>query len=167
MANYIDGAAIAISQPAAAVATNASHTLVFDKTGYDHANIYLIVGTHATNGGDLATVKLVEHSSVTVATSMTAIAAFTGGTATSTSVGFVIPGDAETGAGCVFEFQVDLTKRKKKMALIATMSAETLEFASIAVLTRAKISADTTTKKMGITVHSNTSTNLVAKVITG
>lgn len=166
MAVNSNNAAIVFSQPAATYATNTSHTLVFDKAGFDYANIYLICGTHATNGGDLSTVKLTEHSSTTAATSMTAIVAATGGTATSTSVGFVIPGDAVTGAGCVFEFQVDLRKRKKKIALIATQSNAGMHFASMAILSRAHESADKAAEKSAQTLHSNTSATSVAKVIT-
>ncbi len=169
MSNPIDGAAIVLSQPAATVVTNQSHTLVFDKTGYHHANIYLICGTHTTNGGDLSTVRLAEHSSVTVATSMTAIEAFTGGTnVLAGSTGFVIPDDTLTGLGCVFEFQVDLRKRLKKIALIATQSNAGANFASLVILTRGDVSKDTAAlKTSGVTCHSNTSTSLVTKVITG
>lgn len=167
MSIEINGAAIVMSQPAATVVTNASHTLVFDKTGYDYANIYLLCGTHHTSS-NLSTITLSEHSSVTVATSMTAIEAFTGGTSVvSGSTGFIIPDADETGAGCVIEFQVDLRKRMKKIALIATNSNAGMNFASMAVLHRAKISADTATEKTAPTCHSNTSTTRVAKVVTG
>jgi hypothetical protein len=169
MAVLINGAAAVMAQPAATLVTNTSHTLVFDKTGYDYANIYLIVGTHTTNGGDLSTIRLAEHSSVTVPTNMTNIEAFTGGTnVLAGSTGFTIPDDTLTGLGCIFEFQVDLRKRKKKIALIATQSNAGCNFASMALLHRGNASKDTAAlKSSGVTCHTNTSTSLVTKVITG
>lgn len=163
-----NGAAVVLSQPAATVTTNASHTLVFDKTGYDYANVYLLLGTHHTTSA-IGTIKLVEHSSVTVATNMTDIVAFTGGTSVvAGSTGFTIPPATETGPGSLIEFQVDLRKRLKKVALVCTDSHAGMYFASCAVLSRAHESKDTAAlKTSGVTCHSNTSTNLVAKVVTG
>ena len=163
----INGAASVFSFSGATQATTASHTLVFDKTGYDYANIYLLVGTHITSEGNLETIKLVEHSSTTVATNMTDIVAFNGGTETSSSVGFVIPADSITGESTVIEFQVDLRKREKKIALIATNSLSTMVFSSFAVLSRGDESKDTAALKSTVTIHSNTDVTNVAKIVTG
>ena len=82
--------------PIATVATNATAKMSFSKVGnsgesFDYANILVHVGTSATTSAVMSTLKLSESDTVTSVTSMTDIVAFTGGTATSTSAGFVIP----------------------------------------------------------------------------
>ena len=159
--------AIAMTTPQATIATNATHSLVFDTKDFDYATIDLQVGTHATNGGDLSVCKLVEHSSVTSFSSMTAIIDFTGGTEVSDSVGFVIPDDEAMGPGAIIEFQVDLRKRERMLGLVVTSGTTALSFASLAKLTRSKESADTEAEKSSVTIHSQSSATAVAKIVRG
>ena len=162
-----DGA-IVFTPPSDTIATNASHTLVFDKSGYDYAVIDVLLGDSATNGGDITVCKLVEHSSVTSVSSMSAIVPFTGGTVTSSSVGFVIPADAATGAGAVIEFQVDLRKRKKMLGLVVTSGTTAMRFSSIARLTRARESADSAAEKsFSAKCYTLTAGTSVAKIVRG
>ena len=161
---------IAFAQGAATIATGASHSMVFDSSGYDYAVIDLILGTHSTAPTELLTVcKLVEHSSVTAIGSMEAIVPFTGGTEVSSSVGWVIPSGTLTGDGTVIEFQVDLRKRKKMIGLVATHGNLAIVMASIAKLTRSRESADTAAEKSipSAKLFTNTAATACAKVITG
>jgi len=153
--------------PAATVATDASHSMVFDTKGYEYATIDIIVGTHATDGGDITVCKLVEHSSVTAHASMTDVTAFVGGTETSTSVGFVIPSDAALGAGGVIEFNVDLKKRERMLGVVLTTGTTTMQISAIGKLTRSKESADTAAEKSGPTIHSLTSATACGVVVNG
>jgi hypothetical protein len=91
-------------------ATNASHTFSFDCKGFEAANILVGMNTHATNKAALTACKITEGDTTTA---YAAIVAFTGGTATSSSVGFVIPSAVKMGGGGVMEFQVDLKARKR------------------------------------------------------
>lgn len=159
--------------PAATCATNATQSLVFSKEGasgeiYDHANIYVLVGTHATNGASIGTLAIKESDTSTVHSSMSSIVAFTGGTATSTSVGFVIPGASALGPGGVVEFQVDLRNRKKYCGLTITPGSTTMNIAAIGRLTRSSESADSATEKSGVTNYTlGTSVTQCAKVVSG
>ncbi len=158
--------AIAI-MPAATCATNATQSLVFNHLGFDYANIDVIVGTHATNGADIGTLALVESDTVTSVSSMSAIVAFTGGTATSTSVGFVIPGAAALGPGGAVQFQVDLRKRKAYVGLTITPGSTTINIAAIARLSRSKESADTAAQKSAVVNYSLTSATDCASIVNG
>jgi hypothetical protein len=155
--------------PAATSATNASQTMSFDCTGYEHANVYVLIGTHATNGETIRQLRLAESDTVTSATSMTAIVAFTGGTVTSTSAGFTTPGAATVGTGSIVEFQVDLRKRKKYLGLVVTPGTTTMNIAAMARLTRSKESADTAAEKSGVVglALASTSATQCAKIVTG
>jgi len=162
-----------ILMPAASCATNATQGISFSKltTGvepFDHANIYVLMGTHATNGSRLGTLKLSESDTATSPTSMTDIVAFTGGTATSSTIGFVIPTAASVGPGAVIEFQVDLRKRKKYVGLQITPGTTTIQIAVLARLSRAKESADTATQKSAVLNNVlGTSVSQCAKVVAG
>jgi len=134
--------------PIASVATNATAYLSFSRLGnsaekFDYANILFHVGTSATTSAVMTTLNLKESDTVTSPSSMTAIVALTGGTATSSSVGFVIPA-AQAAGGNLVEFQLDLRKRKKYVGLTAT-PAQTLILGATALLSRASESQDTTT----------------------
>ena len=153
--------------PAATCATNATQSMVFDKAGFDQANLYVLVGTHATNGAAIGTLKITEHDSATTITSHSDIVAFTGGTQTSTSVGFVIPDAAALGPGGIIEFQIDLRKRKKILALQITPGTTTMNIAALARLTRSIDSKDDATEKSGVTNYALTSATQCAKVVSG
>ncbi len=157
-----------INMPAATAASNATQEMVIDCAGYDQANIYVNIGTHATNGTTLQALKMTESDTATAATSQSAIVALTGGTATSSSVGFVIPTVAQAGRSTIVEFQIDLRKRKRYVGLQITPGTTTVNVGAIARLTRSKQSADSAAEKSvsgtnHITVTQATS---VSKVVT-
>ena len=155
--------------PIATVATNATSKMSFSKLGnggerFDYANILVHVGTSATTSAVMTTIKLSESDSVSSVTSMTDIVAFTGGTATSSTVGFVIP-TAQAGGGNLVEFRVDLRKRKKWVGLTLT-PAQSLILGATAMLTRASESMDTTTDAQISNLESTSATS-VGKLVTG
>ena len=88
-----------------------------DCRGYDFAEILVIGTTSATN--EVPTVlKLTEHDTATAVASQSAIVAATGGTATSSSVGFVIgTPSATTTVPYTASFQVDLKGRKRYLGV--------------------------------------------------
>lgn len=153
--------------PIATVATNATQKMSFSKIGnngesFDHANIVIHVGTSATTSAVMATLKLSESDTVTSVTSMTDIVALTGGTETSTSVGFVIPTEQENG-GNLIEFMLDLRKRKKYLGLTLTPGQSLIQGAT-ALLSRASESQDTTTD-MQISNLENTDAVSISKLV--
>lgn len=155
--------------PIATVATNATAKLSFSKIGnggerFDYANILVHVGTSATTSAVLSTLKLSESDTVTSVSSMTDIVAFTGGTATSTSVGFVIP-TAQAGGGNLVELRVDLRNRKKYVGMTVT-PGQSLILGATALLSRASESQDTTTD-MQLSNLESTSAVSVGKLVTG
>ena len=154
--------------PAATCATNATQTMSFTGQGYDRLNLYLNIGTHATDGASIGTLKLSESDTVTSPSSMTDIVAFTGGTETSSTVGFVIPGADELGPGSVIAFQVDLKKRKKYLGLSITPGSTTMNIGAIGLLSKSgpEGSADTASEK-SISLNHATNSTSCAKVISG
>lgn len=109
-----------VVQPPASVASTATTTMTFDTIGYDYAIVNVLSGTQATTDPALTTVKFLENDTNTNASNMVAIVPLTGGTATSTSAGFVIPAVTVTGVGAGIQFQIDLRKRKRYMQLNIT-----------------------------------------------
>ena len=98
---------------------------------------------------------------------MTDIVAFTGGTATSTSVGFVIGGDTtNTGQTGVIEMQVDLKGRKRYLGLYIVADAGQTNYAGgVAIFGRAGTSKDSVSEKV-VTNNHNTMAS-VLNVVTG
>lgn len=129
----------------ASVATNATQSMSFDTSGYDFANVKVLCSTNATTSAVFSTLKWSESDTVTSPSSQTDIVALTGGTATSTSVGFVLPTSGITGGGVAVEFQIDLRKRKKYLGVQAT-PGQALTVGIVADLDKDQ-SADTTTTK--------------------
>lgn len=153
-----------VASAPASVATNATQVLTFDTSGYDFANIKVIKGTHTTTSACFSTLKITESDTVTNAASQTAIVALTGGTATSTSVGFVVPSATQMAAGGVaVEFQVDLRNRKKYLGLSIT-PGQSMIVCAVADLTKDQ-SADTTTEKTESNIEA-TSVASCFKVVT-
>ena len=155
--------------PVATVATNATAKMSFSKIGnsgetFDYANILVHVGTSATTSAVMSTLKLSESDSVTSVTSMTDIVAFTGGTQTSTSVGFVIP-TAQAGGGNLVAFQVDLRNRKKYLGLTVT-PGQSLVCGATAILSKSSESSDSTTDAR-ISNLESTSASSVGKIVNG
>lgn len=155
-----------VVMPAASAATTATQSMVFSRAGHDYATIEVLIGTHATNEAAIGTLKITEHDSSTDITDHSDIVAFTGGTATSTSAGFVIPGAATVGFGAIVQFQIDLRKRKKILALQITPGTTTMQIGAIATLTRSAQSADTAAQK-SVTNSVLTDITSVARIVTG
>ncbi len=135
--------------PPAATATNATQTFSFDRTGFDHANIMVIVGTHTTTTAAITGLKIAESDTITSATSMTDIAALCCSNTTSTSAVNSIPAGSVQGLGGVItEFQIDLRKRKKYIGgVIAADTVATAIMAVLCRLTRSGESKDSATLK--------------------
>ena len=89
-----------------------------DTKGFDYAQISLVSGTVAAS--DIPTVMRISeddtaHSAFTAGTVITN---FVGGTATTTSIGFVIPTPVTTSGGTYSaQFNVDLRGRKRYLAI--------------------------------------------------
>ena len=99
-------------------ATNATATGYLDTDGYDYARIIIGCGmSHATTTAVFTALALTEGTNSAAAS---AIAAFTGGTATSSSVGFVLATNALTTAELYSEFRVDLRGRERYLRCVAT-----------------------------------------------
>jgi hypothetical protein len=111
-----------------------------DTKGFKRARIFIISTTQATNK-PAATLKLSESDDTT--TTVTDIVAFTGGTATSTSAGFVIPAPSSaTTVSPYLLMDVELRGRKRYLSLtIAPASTQT--FTVVGMLSRGEQWADT------------------------
>ena len=101
----------------ATVATNSSNYAYLDTIGWDYAKIIAVIGTAATGNAAFKGLILTEGTNSTAAS---AIVAFTGGTVTSASVGFVIPNfTGITEPTCVV-LNVNLKKRERYLRLLVT-----------------------------------------------
>jgi hypothetical protein len=141
--------------PAATVTAAATQSMSFDTAGAEQAVIEILQGTCSTSSVAYSALSIVESETVTSPTSMESIVALTGGTATSTSAGFVTPTSAlmENG-GIAQRFQLDLRKRKRYVGTIV-VPGQSLVVSQTAALTRLKESADTAALKSGVNL-SNT-----------
>jgi len=139
----------------------------FSRAGYDHAIVQVLVGTHATDGDPIGTLTISESETVTSPSSMTDIVAFTGGTETSASVGFVIPDETKTGPGAMLEFHIDLQKRKKYIGIELTPGTTTMNVGIITRLTRGNESDDTAAQKSAVTNNNASSATQCALVHEG
>jgi len=137
--------AVASLRPAT-VATNATATLVFDTLNHEFAVVRVHTGTNATTSAVFTTLKITEHDTLTSISSHSAIVSATGGTETSTSVGFVVPTTAIEGGG-IIEFQIPLPARKRYLGLSIT-PAQSLVVGAIADLFRSKWSLDTAATRL-------------------
>lgn len=140
----------AISPGIAVTNATALHTLDLDTSGSDQMNVYISCGTHNSATEAIDTVSVYESDTVTVATSMTLIAALSSGTATSASASNILPTAAVMALGGVMqELQIDLRKRKKYVG-IAVQSGVVAAGCSIGIIarsTRNEQSADTAAQK--------------------
>ena len=151
-----------------------TNSMVIDTTGADFLQFDLILGTHSpTTGNWFQTIKWSESDSSTDYTSMTDIVALTGGTATSSTVGFVIPYYGSASKGTVLEFNIDLRKRQKYMALVINGPAMTGGgvraggwVAGSGDLYGAEQSADSPEKKSASTRYDNTNASACVTVVT-
>ena len=148
--NEINGAGIAVIPLMTLSAAGTAKAGSWDTKGYDSCNIFIMgYNGSAASSGVLSSIILSEHDTTTSATSQTDIVAFTGGTATSTSVGFVIGGDTtNTGQTGVIELQVNLKKRKRYIGLYIVADQGATNYAGgVAVFGRPGVSKDTAALK--------------------
>ena len=124
-----------IVQVGTSVATNATTIGYLDTLGWDQADIFVTYSTNATTSACATVLSLKEGTNSTASTS---IVAFTGGTATSTSVGFVIPAFKGTAEPTVIHFSVDLQKRERYLRVTSTSPAAGT-VSAIAVLSRGEV----------------------------
>jgi len=164
----IDASGVALIPITTHSAAGTSVVGTFDTKGYDRANIYLMGRNNsAASSGFVSSIILAEHDTDTSYSNQAAIAAFTGGTATSTSVGFVIDKTGTASHHRVAELQIDLKKRKRYLSLyVATDQGQTNWTTGIALFSRAKESKDTAAKKV-ITNLNSTAETKIGNVVTG
>jgi hypothetical protein len=136
--------------------------MTFDTKGFDSLKLKVCGGTAATTSALYTTLKITESDTVTNASSQTAIVALTGGTATSSSVGFVVPTSAATAAnaaGHIVDFQVDLRKRKRYLGLSIT-PAQGLIVGAQGQLHREEYTRDTVAEKFISNLESTTTSTV-------
>lgn len=93
-----------------------------DTLGWDYLSVDFILDTAAATANVVDTCKLGESQD---ATNYTDIVAFTGGTATSTSVGFVLPTAADTSDPETYRMNVDLRGRERYIKASLTLAQAT------------------------------------------
>lgn len=159
---HIDNAA-QIVLPPKTNATNATHSLVFDRKEFAQANFFVGMGTHATNKAALSVCKFTEGTNSACGD---AIVALTGGTSTDATHGFVIATAAAMGPGAAMSFSIDLRKRKRYMKLSLTPGDTTAkETWAFGLLSRPTYSRDTAAEKQ-VEDLSSTSNTQCALVVT-
>ena len=138
----------------------------FDRSGFDYCVIDVIGGTNVTTTQVFSTIVVSESDTITSPTSMTAIAALSGSTATSTTYGFAIPSLSATSIGSVITLQFDLRARKKYVGLTLTASAAggSAVIGAIGKLYRAEESCDSATEKDGINIYDTAVSGCLAVV---
>jgi hypothetical protein len=131
---------------AKSVATNATHEVSFDTSDCDSGVFAVLVGSNFTASATFSMLKFAESDTVTSPSSMTDIVALTGGTAISSTAGFVLPtGNEIYSGGLAVLFQLDLRKRKKYVGIRIT-PGQTLPMCVIGSLTKGQ-STDTAVEK--------------------
>lgn len=125
-----------IRPTAATVATNATQKGYLDTLGWDYATIIAMTrAAYATTTAAFAKCSLSEGTNSAAAT---AITAFTGGTATSSSVGYVIAAADNSTEGAVIRFNVDLTKRERYL-LLSLAPGVAGDVSALAILSRGRV----------------------------
>ena len=128
----------------------ALHSLDLDTSGADQLNLYVFCGSHDSATEAIDTIFCYESDTVTVATSMTKIAALSSASATAATTDNLLPTAAVMAlGGMIQELQVDLNKRKKFFGISVQQGIVTAgaPFGVIARLTRNEQSADSATQK--------------------
>lgn len=122
------------------VATNATASVTIDCLGFNSALVLINGGIASSN---MSVCKL---GFGTASNSYTDVAAFTGGTATSTSVGFVIP-TANTDNGVSVLMQIDLKKRERFMKITCENTSVAHVIGAEVLLSRASVAPNSTTER--------------------
>lgn len=108
---------VVLLSTAAVVATDATATGRVDCLGFNYLAVDVLVNS-TTGGTSPPTVLKFTEGDTTTAD--TAIAELTGGTATSASVGFVIPATTTAAPAGIVRFNIDLKKRKRYLKISTT-----------------------------------------------
>jgi len=127
----------------------------FDRSGFDYCTIDVIGGTNVTTTQVFDTIIVSESDTITSPTSMTAIVALSGSTATNATYGFAIGSLSATTIGSVVTLQFGLKKRKKYIGLTLLCSAAggSAVIGAIAKLSRAEEAPVTAAKKDGVNLY--------------
>jgi len=125
------------------VTAAATATGRIDCAGYGFLSLDVVLGSINSSTSNQPTVLKLGEADVTNTSSMTDIVAFTGGTAVSTSVGFVIPVGV-TAASNVVKFNIDLRSRKRYL-LLSVSPATTCVLCGSGNLFKAGVSPEDTT----------------------
>ena len=146
----MNGFGIGVGKITSAGAAGTAYLGSWDTAGFEKANIVLkCYNDSAGSSGFVSSIILKESDTDTSASNQTAIVAFTGGTATSTSVGFVIEKNTSADSIGAICLQVDLKKRKRYLSLYVVADAGNTNFVSADVfLGRPKQSKDTAALKV-------------------
>ena len=123
---------ILIAPTTQTIASNASTYGYIDTIGWNHMKVVYVSAVEASSTAAALTLKFTEGTNSTAAS---AIVALTGGTATSSSVGFVIPIYATDGDGGALVFDIDLRKRERYLRL-HTVPGTNSTFSAVALLSR-------------------------------
>ena len=118
--------AVVVLTPKSYTAAGAALSGALDMAGFDYLSIDVALGTADTTGHQPTVLKLSESDDTT--TTVTDIVSFTGGTATSATVGFVIPA-SDTANATIIKMNVDLKKRKRYLRL--AMTAATVQLIGV------------------------------------
>jgi hypothetical protein len=110
---------------------------VIDRKGYNFVQIALRQATIAAASNRPTTMKISE-SDITDATGYAAIVKFTGGTQTSTSVGFVIASSTDTAVTNMTVFNIDCRGRKRYLKLEVVPATTQVNGAS-AIMSRGEV----------------------------
>ena len=121
------------------IATNASATGVIDTLGFDEVAIDVWLDSAASTSNVIGTCKVQECD--TSNGTFTDIVALTGGTATSTSVGFVLPTAVSTNVGQVYRLNVDCRGKKRWLKPIVTPPNAALIIGLTATLGKAEVAS--------------------------
>jgi len=120
---------------------------------FDYLNLYINLGTQVTNCSavHIQEVLIAESDTVTSASSMTTIVAFSGSATTDATHGWTIPAVLSTGkGGVVAELQMDLRKRKKYIGMTilgAAAASNVTTVSALVLLSNCKESRDSAANK--------------------
>jgi len=116
------------------IATGATTYGYLDTLGWDYA----LIAIHANAEHASAAFTVCALTEGTNSAAATAIPAFTGGTSTTTSVGYVIAAADNTSEGCVVRMNVDLRKRERYLKLSLTPGNAADSYSALAILSRGR-----------------------------
>lgn len=125
----------------ASITNDATVTGNIDTIGFDRCDLIWQIATGSATDDVPTTAKVSEGDTTS---SYTDIVAFTGGTATSTSAGFVIPA-VSTSARTFYKMSIDLKGRKRYLKCTLTPVTTQINYV-LGILSNGDIMPDTTTE---------------------